>query len=173
MRLRNYYPKKLAWPILGISLASSWLIEIWASHFAQWHISFYLLGLWITYPALHFSFGTGLIMSFIMGLWLDINTPLPLGTQAIIGSLAYILLQFTRQNIRKMGDLPFTLSACIINSVCLILLAFWLKNSDQDTIDYWQNISLVGIFSILIIICISPVWIATLTLFLKKRLLNP
>jgi cell shape-determining protein MreD len=168
MRLRNYHPKKLAWPVLGLTFIASWIIQALVGQFACWNISTYLLGFWITYPALNFSFGTGLMMSFIIGLWAEAFTPLPLGTQAIIASLSYIILQLIRQTTRKMGDLPFNASACGVNGLCLLFLSIWLKNSSYPTIDYWQNIGLISVFSTIIILCISPIWILTLNILLKK-----
>lgn len=160
MRLRTNHSRVFAWGLLGLTLVAAWLGQVLASGLSAWGLSLYLLGLWVAYPALKLSFGTGLVVVISLGFWLDAATPWPLGTQALLGASGYAGLQFLRHKLREEADLPFIRVALALNALYVIILGLVMTPANGASLSYWKSLVMSLLASEIFIALFSPVWLA-------------
>ena len=164
MRLRTHHSRLFAWGLLALTFVSSWLGAVLASGLSPWGLTLYLLGFWVSYPALKLSFGTGLIVVLGIGFWLDAATPWALGTQALLGGSGYLGLQWLRHKLREEADLPFMGVALVMNALFVILMGLFMGSGHYQEGAYWKQLGLSLLASELFIFFISPIWLGLIGL---------
>lgn len=151
--------RRLGWLVFSATLPAVWVGELFSSMLSVWGLHLFLLGLWVSYPAIYLSFGTGLLVVLAAGFWLDVSTPWPLGTQALLGAVFYIILQAIRHKLNEDFRLPFVRVALVLNGLSFLALALLQSQNSFFILTYWKSIIINFFVSEGVVLLLAPLWL--------------
>ncbi len=114
---------------LLVMVLSGWLLLIitrQANHLlAPWGISLWLGGLLVAFPSLQLNFRTGLVSGVMLGLFVDVWSPLVFGTHALLFGLAHVIIFRIRGRLAA-SELAIGITVALITNLALFMvLSFW------------------------------------------------
>ena len=122
------------------------LLLLWAlvaelnHELAPVHVYLFVGGLFVTYTSLTFPLGAGMAASFLAGLVLDANTPVPFGTHGLLFAAAHALLYDLRDRMPRDDTLGRVAIALLANFGLFLALSFLQVSRSPEAAGAWPRL---------------------------------
>jgi cell shape-determining protein MreD len=118
---------------LVVIILSGWVLFMLARQInhllAPWGMSLWLGGALVAFPALQLNFRTGLVSSLLLGAMVDVWSPLPFGTHALLFGLAHVIIFRIRARLAASEMSIGIIVTLITNLALFVALTFWTLGS--------------------------------------------
>jgi rod shape-determining protein MreD len=134
-----------------------WLIAAQANHYlALWHVSLFVGGLMVAFPALRLSYREGAWVSFILGLFLDAGSPVPFGLHAFLLLLAHGIVFNARSRFPREENIVGLLVAVCANLGIFLAISIAFMVRGRLPMSVWPRLFLDCLASQVVIALITP-----------------
>lgn len=137
-------------------------------YLAPWQIHLWCGGLFITFVALRLGHRTGATVSFLAGLLLDAQSPVPFGTQGLLFLAGHATIFAIRARAPREEPVIGVVIALIANLALFLALSFFRIDSALEPARAWLRGFADLLASQLLIVLIAPWFFAV-----QARLLGP
>jgi len=118
-----------------------WALVAQLNHeIAPFHVYIFAGGLFVTYAALGFPLRAGMAASFLAGLVVDANAPVPFGTHAILFAAAAALIHHMRDRLPRDDTVGRVVIAMLANFGLLLALSFVEGGITSAPFDLWPRL---------------------------------
>jgi rod shape-determining protein MreD len=123
------------------TLVLLWALVAQLNHdLAPAHVYLFVGGLFVTYTSLTFPLGAGMASSFVAGLVLDANTPVPFGTHALLFAAAHALIHDLRDRLPRDDTVGRVIIALFANFGLFLALSFLEAARSAATASAWPRL---------------------------------
>jgi hypothetical protein len=145
---------------LALSIACNfllWLIVSQTNHYlAIWHVSLFVAGAMVAFPALRMNYGDGARVVFVSGLFLDAAAPVPFGLHAFFLLLSHGIVYNLRARLPREESVVGLLVALSANLGIFLALSVALMVRGRLPFAIWPRLFLDCLASQVVLALITP-----------------
>ncbi len=169
--MRRFDPR---WLIVFLAnLLLWWLVGLANNYLATLSVHLYLGGLFLVYASLRLDWKHGFIALVLTGLMYDAVEPVPFGTSMVLFALVHATLLYGRQRFPREGSVFGIVVALLANLFLIIALSFLLIGANPRPGDAWLRIFVDLLTSQLVIVLITPWFLALQTQAMELAQIHP
>jgi len=90
------------------------------------HVHLFVGALYVVFAALRLRSASGLLLSYLAGLWCDTASPVPFGTHLILFAIAHTLIRKSRPHLDTRHTPSLVLVALLTNAALSLALTLFL-----------------------------------------------